>query len=320
MKKFIFNFILFGSLLLILQYCIPYWGFARFEKLNQLDEYLEEKSEVFLFGSSVNTYSDSLDIDKRWISKMLDSLQEKYAIKAISNGGYHLEVFYAYLNYIKKSEDRPKLAIIEINLRSFSLLWETPPDQFKTQKDILVNNPFLIIWNHLLGKEADFLSSFEKYMEKDVYKGDLIIGKVKDFYYNPLIVTDLDKKNKFIFHYLYNLNSTHPKIKALNEIIEICRDSKIKVLFFITPVDYQSGEKYLPQEFKNIVGRNSAVIKGVLSEACVPYLDLSLSLDSTQFSYKHFSNEHLKQTGRFHIANEISKWMDLHMDNLLKKK
>lgn len=320
MKKFVFKFIFFGSLLLLLQYFIPYWGFARFEQLNQLDKFLEEKSEVILFGSSVNTYSDSLDVDKRWISKILDSLQESYSIKAISNGGYHLEVFSAYLNYIKSSNDLPKLVVVEINLRSFSLLWEKPPDQFKKQKDILVNNPFLIIWDHLLGTEADFLSSYEEYMEKDVYKGSLIVGKAKDFYYNPLIVSDLDKKKKFVFHYLYNLNSIHPKIKALTEIIEICRIAKIKVLFFITPVDYQSGEKYLPREFKEIVVGNSNMIKGILSKAEVPYLDLSLSLDSTQFSYKHFSNEHLKCAGRLHIANEISKWMDLNMGNLSKKK
>ena len=103
-------------------------------------------NDVLLFGSSVEEYADSKDKDKRSISKMINSLSNKYHVESISGVAYHMDLFLELSKYIVKNLSHPKLIIVPINMRTFSPEWDKRPEyQFEKEKKIL--NVFLTSYN-----------------------------------------------------------------------------------------------------------------------------------------------------------------------------
>ncbi|MFA5261688.1 MAG: hypothetical protein WC450_10710, partial [Candidatus Omnitrophota bacterium] len=91
----------------------------------------------------------------------------------------------------------------------------------------------------------------------------------------------------------------------------------IEPVFYITPVDYQTGVRYVGPGFTDQVEKNVAFIQRALSAEGVQALDLSRSLGTKDFSWPDdeppviYPNEHLKLRGRIFIAENLYKFMQM---------
>ena len=124
------------------------------------------------------------------------------------------------------------------------------------------------------------------------------------------------KKQIFIFHYLNPLSNSHPKLEFLPRIIDLCHSLNIHLLVYVTPVNYQGGERYIGKDFVDLVSANVNVVRQKVLSApgCSPrFLDLSLTLPSEDFFHVDEATEHLNQYGRAKLAEIIANEI-LNMD------
>ena len=138
-RSFIFILLVFFSHLFVelMIMSVPVFGEKQISEENN-------HNDVFLFGSSVEKYTNRNDKDKRSISEMIDSLSDKYHVESISGNAYHMDMFLALSKYIIKNLSHPKLIIVPINMRTFSPEWDKRPEyQFEKEKKILNGFTFL---------------------------------------------------------------------------------------------------------------------------------------------------------------------------------
>jgi len=310
-KSFIFVLIVFVSHLFVesMRLSIPVFGEKHGSKL-------ENYADVFLFGSSVEEYADCKDKDKRSISKMIDSLSNKYHVDSVSGNAYQMDLFLQLSKYIAKNLRHPKLIAVPINLRSFSPEWDKRPEyQFEKEKKILNGFTFPEFIEYAYRKQIPFLfSKFHPITQEDfentiVFDDKRKVGKVKDFLVERENIKDMNKyiKEGFLFHYMYRLEKEHRKLNSMIELSRVLSANHIKVLFYITPVDFSTGEMYFPGRFIKRLKGNTDLINLILINEGNQVLDLSLSLNSNFFSYEARPNEHLNEKGRMYVANKLNE-------------
>ena len=191
-----------------------------------------------------------------------------------------------------------------------------PEYEYKIELQIL-NNDLQKIFYELLSVFKDNTTeiSTETFLKTSIYKGKEKVGVVSDFIFDDKKITSERIRKKFIFHYLSPVEKTHKQIIALKKIIELSKIYNFKILFYIPPVDYKSGEKQCPDEFISITGKSITFIKNIIEKNNSNVLDLSYSLTFDYFSDENYPYGHLNQKGRLFVANLISKWID---ENLIE--
>lgn len=288
---------------------------SNFPQFNELSESLGNNTEIIYFGDSTMRWTGLNDTDKRPIGDMLRDILGNVSVSVISNNAYHLGIYEEFSKYICSSEIRPKLVIFPINLRSFSPEWDTRPQyQFNDQIEQIKsnNNPFLNLWkrfSRVFGgeKEGDDEIAWKNQI---VYFNTTPAGKVIDYNFQ---MTEKDPdieekiKKKFIYHYLYNLDFSHRKIASLNNTIKNYKNCGIKLLIYITPIDYQAGLKYIGPAFTGITKHNIEIVLATGNQNGQEIKNLAVDLGSEFFTYALNPSEHLDQSGRRHISEVLAK-------------
>ena len=113
---------------------------------------------------------------------------------------------------------------------------------------------------------------------------------------------------KMIYAYMYSLARDHRKIKSMIEIAEMSKNGP-KVLFFISPVNFRLGEKYLPNQFSQRLKENIDLIKEVAKDTDVDLLDLSGVLKPEHFvgGGTVDPDDHPNGLGRKYIASQLAE-------------
>jgi hypothetical protein len=113
---------------------------------------------------------------------------------------------------------------------------------------------------------------------------------------------------------MFSVDKNHRKVKSLLEAIDTLQESGIKAVFYITPIDYQTGKQYLGDRFSERLAENVRFIKSLFSGQGYAVLDFSMSLESQCFIWGWksqetfvYPNEHLKESGRSFVAAQLSR-------------
>jgi dienelactone hydrolase len=87
------------------------------------------------------------------------------------------------------------------------------------------------------------------------------------------------------------------------DIANLADQNGTRVLFYITPVNYQQGERYIGDEFSRVVSKNIDVVKSLLSDQ-TDHLLLDLSFDLEAFAFVDM--EHLREIGKEYVAGRLA--------------
>lgn len=283
------------------------------EPVKKLANCLEQKPDVIYFCDSCNAWVDANDNDRRWISKMLHERLPNKNVVSLDGGAFHLELYAAFVDVIVNRKIKPDLLIIPINLRSFSPEWDARPSySFRDSIQQLqkLDRPFASAFAPLMKTlqwEPEVTESMSEYRKTSVLDGKQVVGTVADFdgseYRNP---TPENLRKKFIFHYMYTLQEDHRKLTALRRIAEQTSQAGIPVVFYVTPIDFETGMESLGPRFAEQVMANISQIRKQVSGYPVSFLDLSHDLNASAFSWLEYPNEHLNETGRSYIAAQLA--------------
>ena len=284
-------------------------------QIDSLDDGLNKNTDIFLFGDSVINWYDKKDTCKDSIASMISKKLDSYTLTAITHPSYHMDVYAAYAHYIATQSKRPKLVIISINMRSFSPSWDLNPGmQFESIVRMLTyGNIFLVrmVYRPLQVFKLNLFKQDNEITEHDfantpVYNGPVKVGLVKDFIGARFAkYSEENMRKKIIFYYMNTITVRHRKFQSMLDIVNAFKLKDIPVLFYITPVDYQTGEKYFPGTFKKHVEKNARGITRAFISRNIPILDLSLALGTDHFTWDMYPNEHLNEKGRMFVADQL---------------
>jgi hypothetical protein len=92
--------------------------------------------------------------------------------------------------------------------------------------------------------------------------------------------------------------------------MEMLRELNIRVLTYITPINYQGGERLVGDGFINLIRANVDVVRysiaSFLDKDDVRFLDLEEAFSSDYFFNADEASEHLNQRGRAQLAKTIA--------------
>jgi hypothetical protein len=289
------------------------------QQIRFLNKYLADKTDIIYFGdSSIHHYSQ-LDDNEDSMPTILQQKLPNYKVGRVSAAAYNMDLYVEFVKYIVANDFHPQFIIIPISLRSFSPEWDMRPAyQFEQEKLFLklAHNNFTFPFYRPLATLTDLRPiSDADFANTTVYNGQVPVGKVEDFEGSDYSTPSVQKiKNKIIFHYMYSLTKEHRKVQSMLELADVLKASDIKVIFYITPVDYQTGEKFLEAEFRARVAQNTTLLKSLLAEKGIDVLDLTFNVDASLFNWGLYPkdgflypNEHLQYEGRKYVAEQLYK-------------
>ncbi|HSV43669.1 MAG TPA: hypothetical protein VLJ10_03855, partial [Candidatus Bathyarchaeia archaeon] len=149
------------------------------------------------------------------------------------------------------------------------------------------------------------------YEHTKVFNGNHYVGRVRDFDNASYAQIDEEKiKKKLIFRYMYLLTPQNRKVQSMLKLAQLLKENGIEAVFYITPVDFQTGLKYLGPDFFKRVSENTHLISSLLNEKSIQLLDLSFSLPSRHFTWHEdsdqlYPNEHLQFLGRMFVVKSL---------------
>ena len=299
-------------------------------QLRLLGEYLRTDTEIIYFGDSTIHHFSEQDRDRRAISQILEDSLDGLKVGKVAAAAYNAEVFEAYVDYLLRNDGDPDVVILPINVRTFSPEWDQRPEyQFEGEKlyaRLCCRTAALMFYRpgRILGDMRPI--SPVEYRSTAVHVGAEQVGVVRDFD-GPRFrhVSPENMRKKLVLRYMGDVDRNHRKLRALKRVVHRLRRADIDPVLYLTPVDQETGEKFLGPAFRRQLATNVAVIQNVAAQAGASVMDLSSALPARAFNWGRYPadhlypNEHMKELGRQYVAErlkqEIAKRMRLGETN-----
>lgn len=328
MKVFFLKLLLFVAALLTMQMV----GASLYppdlpDEILQLDRHLRNGADIIFLGDSTVIYPAG----EVSTAEILQEFQPQHTVGQVAHPAYNLDLYRYYAGYVTRSYQRPKAVVIPINMRSFSPEWDLRPIyQFEPEKAVLTYGPRLAA---IFYRPFDILGGFDPAMSQQdflnvpVFNGQTPGGRVADFerllsngpfesqpndvetaYYSNLPSEDESEtlEDMLIYYYMYELTPAHRKIQSMLLASRLLKASGIEPIFYITPINYELGDKALGEAFRRRIIANVAVVEAALRTEQAEPLNLVFELEA----YNFFDSEHLTENGKARVAEALASIID----------
>lgn len=251
------------------------------------------------------------------IAEMLDGLTG-LDIYPVSGAGYTAVLFREYAGLVAKAKKKPRLAIISVNLRSFSDDWLfTPRWEYAATTAYLrllaeppspADLPSWIVsgqWDpaaYWQGRTQQSAPSYAALFE------ELNAGREALLAAPPpgLSPEELDRRRHFIENYMTHVTPEHPMLGYLLDTAHRLERAGVAVLFYLTPIDVEGGRQLVGEALPANVAANSHVIMDALARSGASCLDLTALLPEDRFVDREYACEHLDLAGRRRVAGALA--------------
>ena len=281
--------------------------------------------KLLIFGDSVAEWVARDDVLQKTLKELFIEQGRNFADTFVVSGrAFHTEIYFQYCRVLSKLPIPPRLVLIPINLRSFSPSWDLNPEfQYLEHIDKLKAKCEGRI-SFQLGVHS--ISPTEILIFKSIpleYPGKPLLT-VGDFHQiskdKPLSDTHPQWKVRldhvFAFHYMFPIYKQNRKLISLCNMVELLRDMQTKVLLYITPINFEAGQKYVGNQFLELVNENIQTITDALHERGISVegdyekqigfcANFAFSYPSSGFSTPHNSTEHLRFDERLSLSNRL---------------
>lgn len=328
-QKFYTKLLLFMAVIFTAQMCFyRAAGMGHYSRqrgiLNKVDRQLSNGTRIFYFGDSTVISICPEDEDQRSLFDALQEELEDLTLAEVAHAAFSLTQYEPIMKYLARQSRGPRLIVVPVNIRSFSTQWDLRPDwQFQKEKIFACyDHPlFRAFYEPLTKFKAPSFNltpiTMEDYLGRLVYDGAEVVGKTADFYIdygNPPENPDL--RRQFIWCYMHSILPEHRKSKSLQEIARTTRETGFKAVFYVSPLDFESGRRLLGQRFETRLEENVAMLSSLLMKEGANILDYSRLLPTSMFCPPSFCpNEHMTAEGRSILAREIATAIRSRLQN-----
>lgn len=295
-------------------------GIGVFPELKRLIQCYDTSSahvpSVLYLGDSVVERVSRNDLDTRHLGQMVvDNLCQIQSTVCISHSAYQIEVFNAFVYALARTRYRPQIVVLPINLRSFSPQWDLNPE-WQFTEELQRIEEFIGNSSVKLPRIGKRTLSVEEFEATAVSYPHTSFTSVRQF--RQLIKASAESDAQkvfrwqqiFVFHYLHPLSLSHPKLRLIQDTLVQLGELNIRTLLYVTPINYQAGEKLIGIDFTNSIQRQVSLVGEQIVAAqhadAARFLDLSTMLGSDCFFHEYDSTEHLNERGRKMISKCIA--------------
>ena len=279
-------------------------------------ESFSKKAEILYFSASPNSSYSETDTDRRSIHEKIQSYISSYKIEALDTGAIHAGIFLHALKELPK-EYKPKIVLMDLNLRSFGKLWIHSPLENSLQRN-------LIYWNNNLGLYNRLKAALKSYPYIPNHEREALINFDEKFEKLPFTDSCLtikrwtDSLNHRLDHYDgigremvrnfgFKIKPDNEMLQFYNQIVSFCNANHIQLIFLVLPENYEGMEKNTGKNLKLLCQQNVFFLKQHFNK--IPIIDLSNKLNATYF-YETFPTEHYNSEGREIIAKKVGKFIN----------
>ena len=141
------------------------------------------------------------------------------------------------------------------------------------------------------------------------------LDQVYEYLQHGLLVNEAIQAMRYNYHYAENILYNNISLLSLKYIIEQSKNSNIKILFYITPIDLNNIMKFSGKEVINIIFNNITLLQSNITENNIYFLNLVDLLDSKYFDLD-CACEHLELEGKEIIINNIVDFIRTKIENI----
>jgi len=270
------------------------------------------KAEIVSFGSSIEYMSHPKEKDRRTMTQRLKTYLPDRKVIQFSQAAFTMKVLEPFIKFYRKYVDSNQFYVIELNMDQFSItdkkrFLDRTPERLSYGENLIsaMYKP-LSIFNYDYGVLTE-----KEYKEHEIYLEGVYLGELDSLFNGQHLKAKEVFRNRYLIQYMYNLDRNNEKIKSLIRLIKFLQKEKINSLFYITPYDYKSCEKYFDTEVcHRVLNGNIKVLTDILDEYNLNYLNLSKDLSTDYIATTPMApNGHLKGKGRDYNAKMISAWI-----------
>lgn len=239
-------------------------------------------------------------------------------IYPVSGAGYTAVLFREYAALVAKAQNKPRLAIISINLRGFSDDWLfTPRWEYAVTTAylrLLADPPSpadLPSW--IVSGQWDPAAYWQRRTARPDPSYDALFEKLnagrEALLAAPppgLSPEELDRRRHFIENYMTHVTPEHPMLGYLLDTAHRLERAGVTVLFYLTPIDIEGGRRLVGEALPANVAANGRVIVEALARAGASCLDLTTLLPEERFVDREYACEHLDLAGRRRVAEALA--------------
>ncbi|MGC9395368.1 MAG: lipase family protein [Anaerolineae bacterium] len=287
----------------------------------QFDRYLDQGVDVLYLGDSTLL----LPFGEVTTGEILQELLPDRRVGQVAHPAYGLDLYHDYTAYVDRHGNWSTTLVLPVNLRSFSPAWDMRPAfQFEKESKILaLGLPRARLFLRPLEVFGFFRPSISQrdFLDTPVYDGDVRVGQVRDFEtltayeilhkdaenaYREVKLEDQETAQAVLtYHYMFNLEPDHRKLDSMIAVAELAAKHGVNVIFYITPVNVEQGERFLGRAFSERFADNIRVVQSTLDAASLDNVTLlNLAFDLPAYDFTDL--EHLTETGKEYVAGQIA--------------
>lgn len=290
-------------------------AFSFFERTVRLCNH-ESLPDVMIFGDSVMTTISYEDKDTTNLYEMInEKVLTPYVTDGIYYPGFHIGVFYCILHTFNYFEKFPSVIVLPINMRNFSPEWDCNPD-FEYSSLVNQFNLYLDAVNYDLGPlfKTDKGTPYDSFLSYTTEYGNNLVEQNSKFvaWVNREVKNNEEfyERYKFIYmwHYMFKLTNENRKLQLLQKMIRLFKCTNVKIITYITPINYKSAEKYGGSAVLKAYERNVALVKECFNAekaSNIFFDDYSFIFTPENFAHKNETTEHLNESGRIVLSQII---------------
>lgn len=306
---------IFGALLLVVQVTLGLWTEASFPELSRLDHYLAERADVIYFGDSTSFFYATTDRTRRGIPELLQERLPGHSIRAVDHSAYHLGLYRAFCEYIRRAGGAPRVIIVSLNLGWLSAALLDRPEHQLVKESIILEYRTRHYDSRFKRALLQPLLVFKAFALRPApYDGEPAPAEARAASGpDAWDVSDEDVKRR-LSRYMYSLDEEHPRIKDMVGIMRTFEGSATRLVFYLTPIDYETGEDLVGSAFSERIREKGELIRRLTAERGAWLSDLSLSLTASDFGWRGergnqglVLNEHLVERGRQYVAERLAE-------------
>ncbi|WP_428561344.1 MAG: hypothetical protein ACP59X_18730 [Solidesulfovibrio sp. DCME] len=240
-------------------------------------------------------------------------------IYPVSGAGYAAVLYREYAGLAATAAKKPRLAIIGVNLRSFSDDWLFTPRWVYAATAaylrLLAAPPTPADLPGWLGRgKADPDAFWRQRTDRPQAGHEALFARLnagRDALLAAappgLSPDEAGRRTHFINNYMTQITPDHPMLAALSETAQRLARAGVPTVFYLTPIDVEGGRQLVGEALVANVAANSQCIAETLRGQGATCLDLSALLPTDRFVDREYACEHLDLAGRRRVAEALAQ-------------
>jgi hypothetical protein len=291
--------------------------------LGVLDRAAEARPDLLLMGDSTLFWRGPTEKESLSLEDAIAATYPELKVSSISEAALTLDMMEASWRYLRARGAAPRVAIVVVNLRSFSPTWYERPDSYteKVLHQLTWDSRFVralyrpLVEFDVLNKKTLKIDEYYRMLRNHLHAAPADFGLDSDSA-SGAADAKLSARASYYLCYGLPIPEEHPLLRAMTGLANKMRADGVKVLLYITPVDRERGAAEFGPGMVSAIDQNREVVKGAITVAIAAdqglrLLDRADGAPTEDFlDHGGAPNEHLTVVGRERLWADLKPVVD----------